>query len=213
VLFTRTRDCTVLAFPLDPALARGAALPSAAGTVLAAARRADVGAALVAELERLLGEWETRYHRLAEFSSRLRRTGSDPAAFAAAFEPVYNDLKDYYDAETWADEEALIRATIEAVGRALPALRGALSPAELAQLEQVLQQHIATRSGLINSLREVLERLNGAFDTINAQLVAGDPAAAVRCKQEVVAQLSAGLNESKELIARVSRDVTKVSAA
>lgn len=212
VLFSRGADCTVLAFPLDPTLARGAELPRAAGATLSAARRAQAGDALVAELERLLGEWEARYRTLADFGVRLRRTGSDPASFAAAFTPLYNDLKDHYDTETWADEEALIRATVTAVGTALPGLRGALGAAEYAQLEQILRQHVATRSGLVNSLREMLERLNSAFESINELLLAGDAAAAVRRKQEVVAQLSAGFSESKELIARLGRDVTQAAA-
>jgi hypothetical protein len=212
VLFSRGADCTVLVFPLDPALAHAAALPQAAGATLNAARRAQAGGALVAELERLLGEWESRYRTLAEFGARLRRTGGDAAAFTAAFTPLYNDLKDHYDAETWADEEALIRATVTAVGNALPALRGELSAGEFAQLEQLLSEHVATRAGLVNSLREVLERLNTSFESINELLLAGDVAAAVRRKQEVVAQLSAGLTESKELIARLSRDVTHAAA-
>lgn len=212
-LLSRSLDCTAIAFPLDQTLQAGMALPEAAGAMLAIARRQAAGAALIDELEALLKEWEARYSVLAEYGGRLRRLPNDPARFSDAFMSVYNDFKDLYERETWADEEALLRRTIKVAGNALGQLAAVLSSSEHAQLNELLQQHIATRAGLIDTLRIVFDQLNDAFESINALVAVDDVAAAIRRKHEVTAQFSDGLAAIRERIRSLSRDVTKVSAA
>lgn len=212
-LLSRTVDCTAIVFPIDQTLQAGMALPEAAGQMLTIARRQAAGTSLIDELEALLREWEMRYSVLAEYGSRLRRLPNDPARFSDEFATVYNDFKDLYDRETWADEEALLRRTIKVASNALNQLAGVLAPSEQAQLNALLQQHIATRAGLIDTLRIVFNQLNDAFDAMNALVAEGDVIAAVRRKHEVTAQFSDGLAEIRERLRSLSRDVTHVSAA
>ncbi|WP_322488159.1 hypothetical protein [Chloroflexus sp.] len=98
-------------------------------------------------------------------------------------------------------------------GTALTQLAGALAPSEHTQLNALLQQHIATRAGLIDTLRIVFDQLNDAFDAINGLVAAGDVAGAIRRKHEVTAQFSDGLAEIRRRLRSLSRDVTTVSAA
>ncbi len=189
------------------------ALPEAAGQMLAIARRQAAGTALIDELEALLHEWEARYSVLAEYGSRLRRLPNDPARFSDEFDTVYNDFKDLYDRETWAGEEALLRRMIKVASTALTQLAGALASSEHAQLNALLQQHIATRAGLIDTLRIVFDQLNDAFEAINGLVAAGDVAGAIRRKHEMTAQFSDGLAEIRGRLRSLSRDVTTVSAA
>ena len=72
----------------------------------------DTSGTLAEQLEAFLGQWRQSHQALVELESSLRRIEDNPQTFGQDFTRFYNDFLDYYNSETWVDEESMIRAVV-----------------------------------------------------------------------------------------------------
>jgi hypothetical protein len=213
VLFCRLHDSQLVDFPIGRPLNELGGLAVTVDHALRVARLQEEGEELVHELERLLAAFEQSFRNLVELGSAFRATGSDPATFATQFEPFYLRFKDYYDLETFGDEEALLRQMMALRAQTLPKLRPLLAPADFAQVEEELAKMQTTRSGLIQGFGAYLEPMNTAVEAIKTRLDQGDLPAALAQKREFEVQISPSLRRCKELLSAISSSITRVQAA
>jgi hypothetical protein len=203
VLLSRLHDNQLLDFPVGQPIAQMNSMVMTMDRALEAARRAEHGEHLAAELERLLAAFEGSFRNLVRLGSDFRAVGSDPATFAGKFDAFYLDFKAYYDAETFGDEQALLREMMRLRAETLPKLRPLLDAETFQQLQDELDQMAVNRAGLIQGFGEYLEPMNVAVDVIKARLDAGDLAAAIAQKRELETQISPSLRRSKELLGQI----------
>jgi len=213
VLFTQLHDSQLLDFPVGAPVARLGDVASAATHALRAARLHEEGERLVEGLERLLAAFETSFRTLVRLGSDFRAAGSDPESFPATFGAYYLGFKDYYDQETFTDEQALVRQMIRLKAQTLPRLRPLLDAETFGQLETALDQMAVNRAGLIEGFGEFLEPLNAAVDEIKALLDAGDVTGAIARKQAFEMQISPALRRSKTLLGEIGAGIGLAQAA
>jgi hypothetical protein len=213
VLFSRLHDGQLLDFPAGRGAAELGGVAMAMDRALEVARRQEHGEHLVAELERLLAAFEGSFRNLVRLGSDFRAVGSDPATFAGKFDAFYLDFKAYYDAETFGDEQALLREMMRLKAVTLPELRPLLDAGTFQQLQEELDRMAINRAGLIQGFGEYLEPMNMAVDEIRALLDAGDLVAAIAKKREFETQISPSLRRSKELLGQISAGIGLVQAA
>jgi hypothetical protein len=213
VLFCRLHDGQLIDFPLGSGIAEMGGVATAMGRALEVARRQDEGEHLVSELERLLAAFEASFRNLVRLGSALRATGADPATFPEKFDEFYVGFKEYYDLETFSDEQALLREMMRLRAQTLPKLRPLLDRETYQRLEEELEQMAVDRAGLIQGFGEYLEPMNAVMDEIKSLLDGGDVGAAIARKREFEMQISPGLRRSKELLGRISTRIGVVQAA
>jgi hypothetical protein len=212
VLFSRLHDSQLLDFPAGRGAAELGGVALAMDRALEVARRQEHGEHLVAELERLLAAFEGSFRNLVRLGSDFRAVGSDPATFAEKFDPFYLDFKAYYDAETFGDEQALLREMMRLKAVTLPELRPLLDAGTFQQLQEELDRMAINRAGLIQGFGEYLEPMNMAVGEIRSLLDAGDLDAAIAHKREFETQISPSLRRSKELLGQISAGIGAVQA-
>jgi hypothetical protein len=213
VLFCRLHDGQLIDFPVGAGIAEMGGVATAMGRALDEARRLEEGEHLVAELERLLAAFEASFRNLVRLGSGLRATGADPATFPGRFDEFYVSFKEYYDLETFTDEQALLREVMRLKAQTLPNLRPLLDRETYQSLQEELDQMAVDRAGLIQGFGEYLEPMNLAMDEIKSLLDGGDAGAAIARKREFEMQISPGLRRSKELLGRISTRIGVVQAA
>jgi hypothetical protein len=212
VLFCRLDDSQLVDFPAGRSIAEIGSVATTMDRALEAARRQNQGERLVAELERLLAAFEASFRGLVQLGTAYRAVGSDPATFPQAFQAFYLSFKAYYDAETFDDEQALLREMLRLKAETLPKLRPLLDAETFEQLQGELDQMAVNRAGLIQGFGEYLEPMNTAVDEIKSLLDAGDVQAAIAKKLAFEMQISPGLRRSKELLGRISAGIGEVQA-
>jgi hypothetical protein len=213
VLFCRLNDSQIVDFPAGQTIASIEGVATTMSNALATARLHDEGAHLIAELERLLAAFKKTFQTLVDFGTKFRAVGSDTATFSETFEPFYVSFKDYYDQETFDDEQALLRQMMLLKFETLPKLRPLLSDSAFTELQEELDQMATNRAGLIEGFGDYLEPMNTAVDEIKALLIAGDVAGAITRKLQFETQISPSLRRSKELIHKISIGITQAQAA
>jgi hypothetical protein len=213
VLFCRLHDSQLVDFPVGQPIAELGSVATTVERALTAARRQEHGAQLVAELERLLAAFEASFRNLVRLGSDFRAVGSDPGAFGEKFQAFYLSFKDYYDQETFADEQALLRQMLNLKAETLPKLQPLLDPATFQQLQSELDQMATNRAGLIQGFGDYLEPMNTAVDEIKALLDGGDAPGAIARKLAFETQISPSLRRSKQLLGVISAGIGSVQAA
>jgi hypothetical protein len=179
---------------------------------LAAALIQDHSSQLTDDLDRLLNELKKSYEVLVKVAANFRRTGANPADFKDRFETYYYDFKEYYDGQTWVDEDTSCREIGEVSARVLPHLRPLLDDATYRQLEQELAWLSNADMDLLRFFREYLWMMNEWVEEIWGLLLAGKVEDAIGRKREVEAQISPSLERSKELFKRLSGGIRQVAA-
>lgn len=212
-LLSRLGDGQLLDFPAGRPVAELGGVAATVGRALETARRQDHGQQLVAGLERILAAFEQSFRGLVRHGSDFRAVGADRATFAEQFQRFYLAFKEYYDLETFNDEQALLREMLRLRADLLPQLRPVLDAAAYQQLDDELQQMAVTRAGLITGFGDYLEPLNAAVDAIKGQLDRGDLDAAIAHKQRFETEISPSLRRSKALLAEIGASIGRVQAA
>lgn len=217
VLFSRLFDNQLIDFPIgqfyDTYLSHTDRAYLAVDEALAAARRQEYGGVLVDDLERLVKELSKSHGVLVDIASRFRRVGSDPNTFAQHFDAFYADFKDYYDRQSWVEEETSCRRIRELSYQVLPKVRPLLRDDIFDQLQQELGLLGDADRALLRQFREYLEAMNDAVEAIYTQVSGGDIAEAIRLKRDFEAQISPSFRRSKEMFERMNSSVTAVMAA
>ena len=213
VLFCRLQDGQLIDFPVGQAAATIGNLAVTVDRALDAARTQDHGDQLVSELEELLAGFEASFRNLVKWGSDFRAVGSDPATFGDNFAAFYLRFKEYYDLETFTDEEALLRQMMRLKAEMLPKLRPLLDNATFQALQAELDQMAVNRAGLIEGFGEYLEPMNTAIDEIKLLLDRGDLEQAITQKLEFETQISPSLRRSKDLLRQISAGIGAVQAA
>jgi tetratricopeptide (TPR) repeat protein len=210
VLFSRLIDNDLVDFPSLPSLQRTHELVEATGTLLTAARSQAHGPELVEELERLFEGWQKSYQGLAGLESALRRTGDNPETFAVRFGEFYHEFKDYYNSETWLDEQSLIQATKRLRNRVLPQMEPQMDGASFIQVRDALDQHLFARGQLAMGFQEFLEAMDGVVIEIRRRLDSGDVEGAIHRKREFEIQHASSLAGSRKLLQMMSTQIMTV---
>ncbi len=217
VLFSRLFDNQLIDFPIgqfyDTYLSHTDRAYLAVDEALAAARRQEYGGALVNDLEQLVKELSKSHGVLVDVASKFRRVGSDPNTFAQRFDEFYADFKDYYDRQSWVEEETSCRQIRELGYQVLPQVRPLLRDDIFDQLQQELGLLGDADRTLLQQFREYLEAMNAAVEAIYTQVSSGDIAEAIRLKRDFEAQISPSFRRSKEVFERMNSSVTAVMAA
>jgi hypothetical protein len=217
VLFTRLEDNQLIDFPVGKQyrnyLTHTDQAFQAVDEALEAARIEDHGQQLVDDLEMLVKELSKSHGVLVEINSKYRRTGRDPQTFAQNFESFYFDFKDYYDGETWLDENASCRRIRELGSRILPKLSPLLKPASFDQLRHELEILGDADLDLVRSFRSYLDTLNQAVETVWAGVKAGKIVEAIAAKQDFEDKIGPGMQISKDMFQRMSHGIGTVSKA
>lgn len=217
VLFSRLPDNQLIDFPIGdiyPAyLSHSEGAFHAADEALAAARLEDHGQRLVKDLEALIKELSKSHKVLADTASGFRRTGFAADAFPARFEEFYYNFKDFYDSQTWVEEDTSCRKIQDLSARILPKLSPLMDQATFAKLSQELGYLGAADNDALRFFREYLEIMNRWVEELWALLSAGKTEQAITRKREMDAQISPSLRRSKEAFDRMSSSITAVAAA
>lgn len=217
VLFSRLFDNQLIDFPIgqfyDTYLSHTDRAFLAVDEALAAARRQEYGGALVDDLERLVKELSKSHGVLVDVASRFRRVGSDPNTFAQRFDAFYADFKDYYDRQSWVEEETSCRQIRELGYQVLPKVRPLLRDNIFDQLQQELSLLGDADRALLRQFREYLEAMNDTVEAIYTEISSGDTTEAIRLKRDFEAQISPSFRRSKEMFERMNSSVTAVMAA
>jgi hypothetical protein len=211
VLFCRLQDSQLIDFPVGRPIAEIGTVATTVDRALQVARRQEEGAHLVQELERLLMAFESSFRGLVRWGTEFRKVATDPAAFPEQFDAFYLRFKEYYDLETFTDEQALLREMIRLKGEALPRLRPLLDRESFEELRDELNRIQVTRAGLIQGFGEYLEPMNAAVDEIKMLLDGGDVEAAIARKREFEMQISPSLRRLKELLGQISGGITRAA--
>jgi tetratricopeptide (TPR) repeat protein len=210
VLFSRLINNALVDFPSLPSLQRTHELVEATGTILTAARSQAHGPELVEELERLLEGWQKSYQGLAGLESVLRRTGDDPETFAGRFGEFYHEFKDYYNSETWLDEQSLIRATKRLRNRVLPQMEPQMDSGSFIQVRDALDRHLFARGQLAMGFQEFLEAMDGAVMEIRHRLDSDDVEGAIQRKRDFEMQHASSLAGSRKLLQMMGTQIMTV---
>jgi hypothetical protein len=217
VLFTRLEDNQLIDFPVGKQyrsyLAHTDQAFQAVDEALAAARLEDHGQQLVSDLDALVQELSKSHGVLVEVNSKYRRTGRDPQTFAQNFEAFYFDFKDYYDGETWLDENASCRRITELSNRILPKLALLLRPASFDQLRHELEILGNADLDLVRSFRSYLDTMNAAVEGVWSLVKAGKIPEAIAAKQDFEDKIGPGMQASKDMFERMSHGIGRVSKA
>jgi tetratricopeptide (TPR) repeat protein len=210
VLYSRLLDNELVSLQKDDSLQSTNQLVAAVGTLRLVSQSEEQERDLAAELERLLEGWQKSYQGLVDLESALRRTGEDPETFAAAFLEFYNEFKDYYHSETWADEDSLVQAAARLRDEVLPTLKPQMGAETYSQVEEALSQHVRTRQRLVLGLGEFLDSMDEAVMGIRRCLVDGDVEAAIRRKQDFELEIAPTLRNSRKLLRQLDSQVMTV---
>jgi hypothetical protein len=213
VLFCRIHDSQLVDFPAGRPIAELGGLAVTMDHALDMARQEEHGEHLVRALEQLLEGFEASFRKLVELGTGFRATGSDPATFQAKFDEFHLRFKEYYDLETFGDEQALLRQMMRLRAETLPRLRPLLDRETFESLKAELDRMQVNRAGLIQGFGEYLEPMNTAVEEIKALLDNGDIPGAVAKKREFEAQISPSLRRSKDLLGQISSGISKVQKA
>lgn len=210
VLYSRLFDNELVTSPEDDSLQSTNKLVAAVGTLRQVSQSEEQERDLAEELKRLLEGWQKSYQGLVDLESALRRTGEDPETFAAAFLEFYNEFKDYYNSETWADEDSLVQAAARLRDEVLPTLKPQMEAGTYSQIEEALSQHVRTRQRLVLGLGEFLDSMDEAVMGIRRSLVDGDLEAAIRQKQSFELDIAPTLRNSRKLLRQLDSQVMTV---
>ena len=211
VLFSRLKGNELIRFPPDPALQTTDEMMAATGRLLAVAQAEPEGQDLVEELEQLLQAWRESHQGLVDVESKLRRVNEDPSAFPTSFRSFYNDFKDYYNSETWIDEESLIRDTQKLRDTVLPKLKPKMDARDYAEVERTLSQHLQVRGRLLMGFGEFLDAMDAAVMAIRSLLGGDDVTGAIRRKRAFELEIAPSLRESRKSLRQLSSQITAVS--
>lgn len=216
VLFSRLPDNQLLDFPIgrfyDRYLSHADRAYLAADEALAAARLEDHGSELVDDLERLIKELSKSHEVMVGVASKFRRTGNNPDTFAQRFEGFFYDFKDYYDSQSWVDEDTSCREISELSYRVLPKLAPLLDDTTFEQLRAELELLSNADADLLHYLREYLDTMNNVVEEIYSKVTGGDIDKAIGLKRGFEAQISPSFRRSKEMFDRMSGSITAVAA-
>lgn len=217
VLFSRLEDNQLIDFPVGAQyrdyLTHTDQAFQAVDEALSAARLEDHGQQLVDDLEMLVKELSKSHGVLVEINSKYRRTGRDPQTFAQNFEQFYLDFKDYYDGETWLDENSSCRRIRELGDHILPKLSPLLKPASFDQLRQELDILGSADLDLVKSFSSYLDQMNQAVESVWSLVRAGKIAEAIAAKQDFEDKIGPGMQVSKDMFQRMSQGIGRVSKA
>ncbi len=213
VLFCRLADSQLIDFPVGTPIAQMGGMAMTMNRALEEARQQYQGEQIVAELERILSGLEASFRNLVRLGSEFRATSVPPPPFPEKFDAFYVSFKDYYDQETFDDEQALLRQMMRLKAETLPHCRPLFDDETYRKLVEELEQLTESKAGLVQVLGVFLESMNTAVDEIKALLDGGDVAAAFAKKREFEMQISPGLRRSKELLGRISAGIGEVQAA
>jgi tetratricopeptide (TPR) repeat protein len=210
VLFSRLFNNELVSFQPDDSLQSTNKLMAAVGTMRVVSQTEEQERDLAQELERLLEGWQKSYQGLVDLESALRHTGEDPETFAGAFLQFYNEFKDYYNSETWADEDSLVQAAVRLRDEVLPKLKPQMGAETYSQVEEALSQHVQTRRRLVLGMGEFLDSMDGAVMEIRRCLADGDVEGAIRQKQNFELEIAPTLRNSRKLLRQLSSQVMTV---
>lgn len=217
VLYSRLPDNQLIDFPIGQIypeyLSHSEGAFRAADEALAAARLADHGQQLVNDLETLIKELSKSHKVLSDTASDFRRTGFAADTFPARFEAFYYDFKDFYDGQTWVDEDTSYRKIQEMTARILPKLSPLMDHATFAKLREELGFLGMADNDMLRYFRQYLDIMNQWVEELWALLSAGQVEEAIVRKREVDAQISPSLRRSKDAFDRMSSSITAVAAA
>jgi hypothetical protein len=213
VLFCRLHDSQLIDFPVGTPIAQMGGMAMTMNRALEEARQQYQGEQIVAELERILSGLEASFRNLVRLGSEFRATSVPPPSLPEKYDAFYVSFKDYYDQETFDDEQALLRAMTRLKAETLPHCRPLFDDETYRKLMEELEQLTESKAGLVQVLGVFLESMNTAVDEIKALLGGGDVAAAFAKKREFEMQISPGLRRSKELLGRISAGIGEVQAA
>jgi len=217
VLFSRLPDNQLLDFPIgefyDIYLSHSDSAFSAVSEAIHAARLEEHGQELVHSLTELVEELRKSHAVLVKVAGNYRRVGQDPTTFKANFETFYYDFKEYYDEETWIDEQTSCGKIGGMQARIVPQLAPLLDDATMDQLRQELTVLSSYDFDLIRQFQEYLDQMDQAVEEIWAALGRGDVDHAIQCKLDFEAQISPTFRRSKVMFDRMGQSVQSVRAA
>jgi hypothetical protein len=211
VLYSRLEDNKLINLPPPESVQNTDKMMRVTERILNAVEEQDVDQELTQQLEDLLLRWQESHQALVDLESKLRRLSEDPQIFATDFNVFYNDFRDYYNSETWVDENSLIRAVIDLRDKALPKLKSQMSAEKYSQVEATLDQQVSTRRRLVTGFDEFLDSMDGAVTEIRDLVVASDIPAAIQRKREFELEIVPNLRNSHELLKQMSQQVTTVA--
>ncbi len=217
VLFSRLGDNQLIDFPIgsiyENYLVHSGSAFTTVDEALAAARLEDHGQKLVMDLQALVDELRKSHGVLVDVATRFRRTGRDPQDFAEKFEDFYYAFKDYYDGQTWVNENTSCGEIGELRAKILPKLSPILHPVQFEQLKQELDLLSNADSDLVRYFRDYLDIMNGVMDEIWSAVAANDVETALQLKRDFEAQISPSFQRSKAMFERMSNGIQGVRRA
>ncbi|MEN4011885.1 MAG: CHAT domain-containing protein [Chloroflexota bacterium] len=217
VLFCRLVDNQVIDFPIGEFYSRYLSHTDSAYTAideaLNAARLEEHGQQLVDDLNSLVEELSKSHQALVSVADQFRRTGRNPADFAARFETFYYDFKTYYDNQTWIQENTSCVKIEKLSAKILPRLSPLLSPDNYEALRQELGILSQADFDLVRYFAEFLEQINRSVELIWEQLQTNNLTEAIQLKKDFEDQLSPSFQRSKAMFEKMTRSIRGVQRA
>jgi hypothetical protein len=217
VLFSRLYDNQLLDFPVgqiyNSYLSHTDRAFQAVDEAMNAARVEEHGQELVRSLEELVKELSKSNGALVEVASNFRRTGQNPATFAQQFENFYYDFKDYYDKQTWVDEQTSCGRIADMSFKIVPRLAPLLNDRLMDQLRSELSFLSNADQDLLRHFYEYLDAMNQVVEEIWFMLNAGQIDEAIQKKRDFEAQISPSFQRSKKMFEQMTSSVRGVQAA
>jgi hypothetical protein len=213
LLFCRLADSQLIDFPVGTPIARIGGMAMTMNRALEEARQQYQGEQIVAELERILSGLEASFRNLVRLGSEFRATGVPPPSFPEKYDAFYVSFKEYYDQETFDDEQALLRQMMRLKAETLPHCRPLFDDETYRKLVEELELLTESKAGLVQGLGLFLESMNTAVDGIKGLLDSGDVATAIAKKREFENSISPSLNFSKDLLRQISAGIGEVQLA
>ncbi len=217
VLFSRLSDNQLIDFPVgqiyDAYLSHSEQAFAAVDEAIQAARLEEHGEGLVRSLDELVADLRKSHGALVKVASDYRQTGQDPASFKDSFTQFYYPFKQYYDEETWVDEQTSCGRIAALRAKILPRLAPLLNETAMDQLRQEMDILSNFDLDLIRHFQAYLDQMDAVVEQVWAALNAGQVEEAIQIKRDFEAQISPSFRRSKEIFERMGQSVRGVQAA
>ena len=217
ILFSRLSDNQLVDFPVGEIYNGSLAhIDSAFATIdvaLDKARKDAHAETLVRGLEALIEELSKSHKVLVDVASNYRRTGNDAKTFRGAFEQFYLEFKDYYDNNSWMNEDTSCMKVAEMRDKLLPHLQSLLDAATFEELKSELIILGDADRVVLRFFKDYLDQMNAAVEESYRLLQANDVKRALAHKQKFEAHISPSFQKSKQMLAEMNQQVGHVRAA
>lgn len=168
---------------------------------------------MLADLSGLMEELRKTHFTIVKLVSPLRRTADDPMVFGKEFEGVYNDFRDFYDANTFGDERTRCHKIREIQNRMLKRIPLFGSNVQWNQLDTSLGALSNADLNIIdNQYKPFMEWFDKTMKSIKQHVDNNDIPLAIAEKTAFLASLGPEYDKNKKMLEEMTDTVGTLTA-